>query len=315
MYPSFVDEIKELSGIDPQYRCEGSIFISLGGRDEAVIDGWATWQSDAGLPVERLSAEQVRRLEPSITENAAGGVLVPGDHQVENRLLISAVETAARIAGAEIVEGKQADALLISEGRVSGVVCQEENYRAGCVVVAAGSWSSGLLETAGLNISVTPARGQMVAVKGDFLPIRHLAHSSKCYLVPRLDGRILIGATVEYTGFRKAVTTAGIRFLLDAGIEIVPELDRFEIVETWSGLRPDTADHLPLLGPAGPDGLILATGHFRNGILLAPITAQLISDTIIKGRFDDEYRLFGAGRFDKRQKPEVRTQNKSGESW
>jgi glycine oxidase len=299
MYPAFVDEMRELSAIDPQYRGEGMLVLSLDDRDEASIDGWATWQSEAGLSLERLTAERIKGLEPSVTDRVRGGVMVPGDHQVDNRLLINAVRTSALRAGVEIVEAKQADALLIAQDRASGVACRDEIYSAGCVVVAAGCWSSALLETAGLIIPITPARGQMVAVRSDVLPIRHLVHSSKCYLVPRLDGRILIGATVEYAGFRKAVTTEGIRSLLEAGVEIVPALDRFEIVETWSGLRPDTADHLPLLGPGGPDGLILATGHFRNGILLAPITAQLITDTIIKGQLPEEFRPFGANRLKK----------------
>jgi glycine oxidase len=298
IYPSFVEEIKELSGLDPQYRDEGSIYLTLDEADEAATRHWASWQSDAGLSIERLTMEAVARIEPSVTGTATGAVFVPGDHQVDNRLLMDAVLIAARRAGAVIVEGKEAGALLMDRGKVAGVVCGGEAFSAGCVIVAAGCWSSSLLETAGLKTSVIPARGQMVAVKGENLPIRSLVHSRKCYLVPRLDGRILIGATLEYTGYRKAVTVGGISALLDAAIELVPELERFEVIETWSGLRPDTPDHLPVLGHAGPENLVLATGHFRNGILLAPVTAQLISDAVVKGRAREELQTFGAGRFE-----------------
>jgi glycine/D-amino acid oxidase-like deaminating enzyme len=125
-------------------------------------------------------------------------------------------------------------------------------------------------------------------------------HSSSVYVVPRRDGRILIGATVEYTGFQKGVTVSGIRSLLHAAGDLVPELDEFEVVETWSGLRPDTIDHLPIIGLAGPDHLLLATGHFRNGILLAPLTAELVADTLIHFRDPDELKPFGFSRFEAR---------------
>ena len=120
-------------------------------------------------------------------------------------------------------------------------------------------------------------RGQMIALAGAPVSINRTLHSSRCYLVPRKDGRVLVGATVEYVGFRKANTAGGINSLLAAAIEVAPSLRACEIVETWSGLRPDTSDHLPLIGPSGIDNLLLATGHFRNGILLAPVTAELIA--------------------------------------
>jgi glycine/D-amino acid oxidase-like deaminating enzyme len=210
---------------------------------------------------------------------------------------MDAIEIAARRAGVEIEEGKKVDSLVTEGERITGVACGAEMHSAGCVIVAAGCWSSALLETAGLRVGVTPARGQMIAVRGEDLPVRSLIHSRKCYLVPRHDGRILIGATVEYLGFKKGVTAGGIRSLLDAAIEIVPDIDGLEIVETWSGLRPDTPDHLPVLGAAGPENLILATGHFRNGILLAPVTAQLIAEAVITRTMPDEMRPFSPERF------------------
>ena len=296
MYPTFADEIRSISGIDSQYRDEGSLFLTFDESEAAAIERWTTWQTEAGLAIERLAIDTIQRLEPSVTKAATGAVFVPGDHQIDNRLLMNALEVAARRAGVEVIEDKGADSLSVEGSRIAGVVCGHERYTAGSVVIAAGCWSSALLETAGLIIRVTPARGQMIAVKGDRLPIRSLVHSKRCYLVPRSDGRVLIGATVEYVGFEKGVTAGGIRSLLDAAIELVPEIGGFEIVETWSGLRPDTVDHLPVLGPVGPDNLFLSTGHFRNGILLAPVTAVLISDAIINGRMPDELMPFSATR-------------------
>jgi glycine oxidase len=175
-----------------------------------------------------------------------------------------------------------------------------QRFEAGAVVVAAGSWSSELLEPLGLNLTVIPARGQMIALRGATCPISRVIHSSKVYVVPRRDGRVLIGATVEYAGFRKAVTAEGITRLLTAAIEVVPQLKESEIVESWSGLRPDTIDHLPITGPSGIADLWLATGHFRNGILLAPVTAGAITASIEFGRTSDQLAPFGIERFEAR---------------
>jgi glycine oxidase len=157
-----------------------------------------------------------------------------------------------------------------------------------------------LLEPAGLRLRVTPARGQMIAVRGAPPFIRHVLHSSRAYIVPRNDGRIVIGATVEYVGFNKVVTAAGLRGLLDAAIEMVPSLADCEMIEAWAGFRPDTDDHLPVIGPCEIANLFLATGHFRNGILLAPVTAELLAQCITERRVPDELRPFQINRFDER---------------
>ncbi len=172
--------------------------------------------------------------------------------------------------------------------------------RAGAVVVAAGSWSTRLLESAGLRVQITPVRGQMLSLRGGPSLIRHVLHSSRAYLVPRLDGRVVVGATVEYVGFDKTVTAGGIRGLPDAAIELVPSLAEAEIVETWAGFRPDTDDHLPVMGPCEVDDLFLAIGHFRNGILLAPVTAELIAHCIIRQTGPAELWPFRINRFDER---------------
>jgi glycine oxidase len=297
MYADFADRIKEISDIDPQYRDEGTIFVALDEKDAEESRLWTDWQKESGLSLERLTAGELRKLEPSVRDDAAGGVFIPGDHQIENRLLMDALSIAVRRAGVTALEGREVSSIIVGGDRATGVVCDGERMEAGTVIVAAGSWSGRLLENFLPQVKTIPARGQMIALRGDRLPMTRVLHSKRCYVIPRQDGRILIGATVEYAGFQKAVTAAGINTLLEAAIELAPELASFEIVETWCGLRPDTADHLPIIGESGIDNLLLATGHFRNGILLAPITAELIAEMILNRRVPAEASRFGADRF------------------
>jgi glycine oxidase len=284
MYREFAAHLTDASGIDVEYKDEGMLVVALEGEDTKESTRWASWQVEAGFPLERLSGSAIRTLEPDVTESATGAIFIPDDHQVNNRRLMDALEVAIKRAGVELMEGKEVTGLMIDRERVCGVACGDEHFAAGTIVAAAGSWSSALLEPLGLNIEVIPARGQMIALRGERLPLTRVIHTKRCYIIPRLDGRVLIGATVEYVGFKRAVTAAGIDSLLAAGIEAVPALRDFDVVEAWFGFRPDTLDHLPILGASGVDGLLLATGHFRNGILLAPVTAELIAELLISGR-------------------------------
>ena len=297
MYREFAAHLTEVSGIDVQYKDEGLLSITLEGEDLQESTQWVSWQTEAGLALERLSAGAARDFEPAVIESVAGAVFVPGDHQVENRRLMDALDLAIRRAGVQLIEGAEVSALATKRNKVTGVILGGKRLDAGIVVVAAGAWSSRLLEPLGLNVEVVPARGQMIAVRGRNCPIKRVLHSRKVYLVPRQDGRILIGATVEYAGFDKAVTVDGISSMLSAALEVVPSLRDFEVAEVWSGLRPDTRDHLPVIGPA-VDGLLLAVGHFRNGILLAPVTAELIAELISTGRAPDALSAFASDRFE-----------------
>ncbi|MCI0488862.1 MAG: glycine oxidase ThiO [Blastocatellia bacterium] len=298
MYRDFAAQITELSGIDVQYRDEGSLCLILESEDERTVDDWVSWQTEAGLALERVSADDARKAEPALTRSVTGAVYIPEDHQVENRRLMDALETALRRVSVEMIEGEEVDSLIMDGSRVIGVVSGGARREAGAVIIAAGCWSGRLLERVGLSVEVVPARGQIVALKGEASLIRSIVHSSLCYLVPRRDGRILIGSTTEYVGYRKGVTAGAVNALLAGAIEMIPALEDFEIVETWSGLRPDTTDHLPVMGFSGIDNLLIATGHFRNGILLAPVTSALIAEVVIGGRTPEELRPFSMERFD-----------------
>jgi glycine oxidase len=300
MYRDFARELTDASDIDIEYKDEGTLFIVTDLEDPVETTKWASWQVEAGLALEHVSLEDLHKIEPSVTKSATRAIFLPEEHQVENRRLMDALEVATTRAGVELIRGSEVTALTTSRSKVTGVVCGGDEMSAGLVVIAAGTWSSPLLEPLGLNFTITPARGQMIAVRGQANPIKRVIHSSTVYVVPRRDGRILIGATVEYAGFHKAITVSATRFLLDRAVELVPSISEFELVETWCGLRPDTNDHLPIIGPSGADNLFLATGHFRNGILLAPVTAELVAAAIRGNRVSDELTPFSAARFDAR---------------
>ncbi|HVF90644.1 MAG TPA: glycine oxidase ThiO [Blastocatellia bacterium] len=297
LYRDFASELSELSGIDVEYRDEGALHVFFEDEEKRDSEEWTAWQAGAGLALEALTREDLAALEPAIRRENIGGVFLASEHQIENRKMMEALAVALKRAGVRVVEGEDVREILVEGERAVGVDCDSGRLGAGTIVVASGSWSSSLLARAGVDISIVPARGQMVAVKGREAPIRHVVHSRDCYLVPRLDGRILIGATVEYEGFEKRNTPKGVASLLLSGMGLVPDLESFEVVEMWSGLRPDTPDHLPVLGPAGLANLLLATGHFRNGLLLAPKTAELISRYVIDGSSAAEMEPFSLSRF------------------
>jgi glycine oxidase len=298
IYREYADHLQEASGIDPEYQDSGTLCVALDENERREMERRSGWQREAALKVSAVTPDDIAGLEPGVTDRAAGGVFIPGDHQVENRRLMEALAVAARRAGVQVIEGEEVLEIATDRGKAAGVKTATRNLRSSSVIIAAGCWSGGVAAKTGLTLPVVPARGQMLALKGQDLPISHVVHSRGCYLVPRLDGRIVVGSTVEYVEYRKGVTAGGIHWLLDAAIKLVPALRQWELIETWSGLRPDTPDHMPIMGTCSIDNLILATGHFRSGILLAPITARLIAQTVMKGKAPDELAPFSIERFD-----------------
>jgi len=297
LYKDFTQELFDVSGVDVEYKDEGTLAVVFDHENLEERTAWARWQLEAGLPLKYVSATELRKLEPAVAESAATAIFLPQEHQIENRRLMDALEIAIRNAGVQILEGTEVISIIREADRVTGIETTKGRIAGGTVIVAAGTWSSALLQPLGLDANVVPARGQMVAVKSDVCPITRVLHSHSVYVVPRRDGRILIGATVEHAGFKKAVTVAAVNTLLNAALELVPTLADSEIIESWCGLRPDTADHLPILGFGGPENLLLATGHYRNGILLAPVTANLLTETVTSNHEPAEFRDFSVTRF------------------
>ncbi|MGB6684756.1 MAG: FAD-dependent oxidoreductase, partial [Candidatus Acidiferrum sp.] len=203
---------------------------------------------------------------------------------------------AARRSGVQFFSASGVEAIRREGGRCVGLNLKSEKVEAKWTIVAAGCFSASIEGVASFA-PVKPAKGQMVALRADDLKIERVLWSENIYLVPRNDGRILAGATVEYTGFDKALTAGGIEKILAASIELCPGLSSARVEESWAGLRPDSPDHLPIIGPTDLDGLLIATGHFRSGILLAPITARLVREWVTQQRVSVDWDRFSPMRF------------------
>lgn len=297
-FPAYAAALREETGVEVGYSDVGTLFLALTEADEREMERRLAWQSAAGLPVQRLTAEEALALEPGITHDVRWALRFPGDHQVDNRELTRALLEAAVVGGAEVRAGIGVDRLAWAGGRLAGVELETgERVEADAVVVAAGCWA-GRLGGLPRPLPVLPVQGQMMAVAVDPQRLRHTVDSPRCYLVPRADGRLIVGATVERGVWRKAVTPAGICSLARGATEIAPWLADLPIVETWSGLRPGTPDDLPVLGP-DPEipNLFYATGHFRNGILLAPLTGEIIGEAVLGGNAGVDLAPFSIARF------------------
>jgi glycine oxidase len=296
LYPEFVAMVQEITGQSVGFRPKGTVEALFSRDARAELSTIIALHHGLGLKAEPLRAEDARELEPALSEEVEAAVLRPEEASVDNRALTAAVLGAAKRDGTEIFSGSGVQALWREGGRCNGLILRNEKIAAKWTVVAAGCFSAGI-EGAAAYAPVQPAKGQMIALRSDELNIERVLWSEKIYLVPRNDGRILAGATVECVGFEKGLTAGGIGKILSAAIELAPGLASARIEETWAGLRPDSPDHLPILGPTDVDGLLIATGHFRSGILLAPITAQLIREWITLQRVSVDWDRFSPMRF------------------
>jgi glycine oxidase len=281
LYPSFSEELRELSGVDVQYLPCGAFEVAFTEEAMRHLESTVAWQRAAGLRAEILDGASARALEPNLSPGAAGVAHFPDDHQVDNRLLVRALSIAAARAGVQFRTG-YVRGLEVKDDRVVGVDLDGEKLSAGAVVVAAGSWSS-LVQGARIDPqAVRPVRGQLLELQLRLPPVQRVLFSErKGYLVPRRDGRVIAGSTMEFAGYDKQVTASGMARILEVGLEMCPALRDAQVLSFWAGLRPYTEDRMPLLGPGPLEGLFLATGHFRNGILLAPITALVIAEAVL----------------------------------
>jgi glycine oxidase len=296
LYPEFVEMVEEISGQETGYRSKGTLqaLFTRDAREE--LSTVIALHHGLGLKAEPLSAEDARELEPALSEELEAGVLRPDEASVDNRALTQAVLEAARRSGVQMFSSSKVDALWREGGRCQGLQLTQEKIAAQWTIIAAGCFSAEIAGAAALA-PVRPAKGQMVALRSDELRIERVLWSEKIYLVPRNDGRILAGATVEHAGFDKSLTAGGLEKILSAAIELAPGLAAARVEETWAGLRPDSPDHLPILGPADLEGLLVATGHFRSGILLTPITARLICEWVTQQRVSVDWERFRPQRF------------------
>lgn len=297
IYPELARQLRAETEMDIGYREHGILAVALDEADEKELAGIFGWQHAEGLEVRRLDSAELADLEPSLSEEVRSALHFPGDHQVDNRLLSRALWFAAATAGAEFLIGSGVAGIERRPGGLDLVLESGDRVSPERVVLAAGCWS-GTIRGLPRTLPVHPVHGQLVSLETAPPLLTHTIVSSRGYLVPRADGRLLIGATVEDLGFQKAVTSEGVASLLAAGTELIPSLASHRVIEEWSGLRPGTPDDLPILGP-DPDlpELVYATGHFRNGILLAPLTGRIIADLICAGRTEVDIDPYRADRF------------------
>ena len=296
MYPEFVAHVEEISGKRTGYRAKGTLQALFSRDAKEELSTIIAVYHGLGLKAEPLRADDARELEPALSEEIEAAVLRPDEASVDNRALTVAVLEAAQRSGAELFSGNGVKGIWREGKTCLGVALQNEKVEAKWTVIAAGCFS-GAIEGVAAYAPVKPAKGQMASLRADDLTVDRVLWSEKIYLVPRNDGRILAGATVEYAGFDKRVTAGGIEKVLGAAIELAPGLKNARIEETWAGLRPDSQDHLPILGPTDVEGLLMATGHFRSGILLMPITARLIREWITEQRVTADWDRFSPLRF------------------
>jgi len=296
LYPEFVAQVEEISGRSAGFRPKGTLEALFSQDTKAQLSTIIALHHGLGLRAEPLRAEDARELEPALSEEVEAAVLRPEEASVDNRALTGAILEAAQRSGAEIFSGSGVKAIWREGNRCAGLVLQNEKMEAKWTIIAAGCFSAAI-DGIARYAPVRPAKGQMVALRADDLKIDRVLWSEKIYLVPRNDGRIVAGATIEHAGFDKRVTAGGIEKILSAAIELAPGLANARIEETWAGLRPDSPDHLPILGSTDLDGLLMATGHFRSGILLTPITARLVREWIMEQRVSVDWDRFSPMRF------------------
>ena len=300
MWPDFARELEAASGISVDYRDEGTLVVALDRDDAEQLKFMYDFHRSLGLNLEWLSGHAARELETHLAPRVTAGVFSPDDHQVDNRKAALALKAAVERAGGEVRERAPVDEILSENGRITGVRVGDDVVAADTVVLAAGAWSrniAGLPEDS--RPPVRPVKGQMLSLQ---MPpgaplIEHVVWGPRVYMAPRFDGTLVIGSTVEEKDFDTTLTGGGIYELLRRAWETLPGIYDLPLVEMWAGLRPTSRDDAPLLGPAGLDGLVIATGHHRAGILLAPVTAWTISRFVLTGEVAEEMKPFTPMRF------------------
>lgn len=304
-WPEFAAELEHDSGLSAGLYTSGTLAVAYDRDDTAVLARLGAYQRKLGLDVEQLTGRETRRREPMLANGVAGGLWVPGDHSVDNRKTVTALLAAVEAAGVKLRVRRTAR-LLVEGERVTGVELDDgSTLTSGAVVVATGPWSGNTEGIPGeLVPPVRPIKGEVLRLRVPeaYRPVlshtvRATARGFSVYLVPRPDGELVVGATATELGFDTRVLAGGVYTLLRDARTVLPVIDELELVESIAGLRPATPDNAPVLGPSQLDGLIWATGHYRNGVLLTPITAELITETVTTGSVPPIAKPFTAQRF------------------
>jgi glycine oxidase len=300
LYPEFIATAERASGKSTGFVQQPTLQVFFGSAGESKRDNFVAGHKRLGLLAEAMSASSARGLESSLGPGITAAARLEEEATVDPRLLIDATIPAAATLGVEIRANCCVTGLRREGGRCVGIVTAKGEIAAGYVVLATGCFSSGTFPELASYAPTRPVRGQMLVLRHPHVKLRRVLRSANGYLVPREDGRILAGSTLEEAGFEKMVTPAGMRKIMAGALDMVPALADGEVVEAWAGLRPGSPDGLPILGPTDLKGLIVATGHYRNGILLAPVTAKLVTGWIMGESTFLDATMFSPLRFGRR---------------
>ncbi len=308
-YPDFVSRVESASGLTCGYRDEGTLWVALHRDHRAELAHLAGFMADRQLTAERLDAKALRRREPRLSPRTVGGYFVPGDYQVDPRALRAALLTALARGGAEIRQACRALGVELAKGKLEGLLVADVHGRSTLpcsqAVLATGAWLGKDFAAPLPDCGMRPVRGQVLRLRGPSL-IEHVIRTPDVYLVPRGDGRLIVGASSEERGFDCSNSAGATHELLRHAIATLPEVAELELEEIAVGLRPATRDHLPVIGETATAGLHLCGGHFRNGVLLAPASAALLAQAIATGQQSEQLHAFSPRRFE-----EVSCQNRN----
>jgi glycine oxidase len=283
LYPGFAAEIEEASGHHVGYRRDGSLLVALNEELEEELTKVHRTQTAQGFTLHPLTLAEVHDRGLGLSPQIRSGLFVPGDHWVDNERLMRALLIACQRAGVRLEAGQNVHKLHTKDDHIESVATGSgSSFTAKTYVLAAGCWSGEVAGGLRIHVPITPCCGQMMEFEAP-RELPFVVRAGIHYLVPRSEQRLLMGTTAEYTGFEKAVTAQGLHSILEGVVRLAPLVSEFRFRRAWAGLRPDTADHLPVLGYGEIENLVFATGHFRNGILLAPVTAEITADLILRG--------------------------------
>jgi glycine oxidase len=295
-FPRLAAELQEICGFEVELRLDGILRVAMDDESERTLKTSLAWQGEFGL--QWLDSAACRDIEPRLSPGLKGGVVSPSEGSVSNQLLALALERAAEHHGASIRQRAPVVGFRIRGERVTGVRTPDGVVDADVVVLAAGARSGQIAAKLKVDLPVRPIRGQMIALGGMSQPIRHVVFGPAGYLVPRANGLVFAGATVEDVGFRRRTTKAGVRKMRSMAVDLVPQLAAATVHFDWAGLRPDTPDHLPIIGPlAAYPNVIAATGHYRNGILLGPLTGRMVAEAVSGGDWSGVPGEFSPARY------------------
>jgi len=297
LYAEVLPEL-EATGIDLRYRRAGVLHLALTEEEAWRLRQRYEAQKTLAPGLRWLEGAEVAAEEPEATPSAVAGLVSPTEHSLDPQRLVLALAEAAQRYGAVIKTGAPASGFRRHAGRLTAVRTASEDHSADAVVLAGGPWTARIARWLGSFVPVRPMRGQMLALSGSGVALRRVVWGSEAYLVPRENGLTFVGATVEDVGFRKRTTGAALRRLRRDAARLAPRLGAARLVSAWAGLRPGSPDGLPIMGLLpGWSNVWVSTGHFRNGILLAPISGRLVANSVLAGRPEAELAAFDPGRF------------------